>query len=410
MDKLPNVKAFFRQQPDAMKLTRTPKGSIYILPSSRGKAYQGSGQNMMINKAWLKKLGLQVPKTWDELTKVLTAFKNDDPNGNGKHDEIPMNIRKLDTGGFGWYSPMLLMNSTGIATGFNKGPSAQGIYVENRKVKNFLISPKLRQVVDYYHSLYQQGLIPKSWSTKSDDAYYADQSNDGKTAKTGIIFGWSLADFGNLRDQYEAMPVPSAPGVPASKTVWDGSSNEFENNKLAVSAHAKNLDACLRVVNLLYSQKYSVQQFVGSFGQLVTPKGNNTYDVDAKLTDKLTKANQFPGLSDRLGGWIPNQVTINGDTNASDIEEVNRVFAAQEKNYNHTTDFMPDYVRMNAADSTTASNISTPMMNFAIQKLGKWMTSGGADAEWNTYVSQMRKLGIDKFDALWQKWYNVYVK
>ncbi len=253
MNKLPNVKAFFKQQPDAMKLTRAPKGEIYILPSSRGKAYRGSGQNMMINKVWLKKLGLKVPTTWDEFTKVLTAFKNDDPNGNGKHDEIPMNIRKLNTSGFGWYDPFLLMNSTGIATGFNKGPSAQGIYVQNGKVKNFLISPKLRQVVNYYYELGQKGLIPKDWSTKADDAYYADQSNDGKTAKVGVIFGWSLADFGNLRNQYEAMPVPSAPGVSASKTVWDGSSNEFENNKLAVSAYTKNLNAVLRVVNLLYS-------------------------------------------------------------------------------------------------------------------------------------------------------------
>ena len=78
---------------------------------------------MMINKAWLDKLGLQVPTTWDELENVLKAFKTQDPNGNGQADEIPMNIKKLDPLYYTWHSPMLLLNSTGIVTGFNKGVS-----------------------------------------------------------------------------------------------------------------------------------------------------------------------------------------------------------------------------------------------------------------------------------------------
>ena len=125
LDKLPNVKAFFKEKPDAQKLITDPDGHIYALPSSRGKSYSGSGQNMMINKAWLDKLGLQVPTTWDELENVLKAFKTQDPNGNGQADEIPMNIKKLDSY-FSWYSPMLLLNSTGIVTGFNKGPTVTG--------------------------------------------------------------------------------------------------------------------------------------------------------------------------------------------------------------------------------------------------------------------------------------------
>ena len=43
-----------------------------------------------INKEWLDKLGLAVPTTTDELYNVLKAFKTQDPNGNGKADEIPL--------------------------------------------------------------------------------------------------------------------------------------------------------------------------------------------------------------------------------------------------------------------------------------------------------------------------------
>ena len=39
-----------------------------------------------------------------------------------------------------------------------------------------------------------EGLIPADWATKALDAYDSDQTSDGKTAKTGVSFGWSLVE------------------------------------------------------------------------------------------------------------------------------------------------------------------------------------------------------------------------
>ena len=87
-----------------------------------------------------------------------------------------MNIQKLGSG-FSWYSPMLLLNSTGIQTGFNKGVSTSGYYVKNGVVKSFLTSDEYKEVVKYYHKLISEGLIPADWATKDDDAYNADQTD-----------------------------------------------------------------------------------------------------------------------------------------------------------------------------------------------------------------------------------------
>ena len=44
-----------------------------------------------INKRWMDNLGLQEPKSLDELYEVLKAFKEEDANGNGDpNDEIPL--------------------------------------------------------------------------------------------------------------------------------------------------------------------------------------------------------------------------------------------------------------------------------------------------------------------------------
>ena len=43
-----------------------------------------------INQQWLDKLGLEAPTTIDELYDVLVAFRDQDPNGNGLKDELPI--------------------------------------------------------------------------------------------------------------------------------------------------------------------------------------------------------------------------------------------------------------------------------------------------------------------------------
>ena len=42
-----------------------------------------------VRQDWLDKLGLKAPQNVDELYTVLKAFRDRDPNGNGKKDEIP---------------------------------------------------------------------------------------------------------------------------------------------------------------------------------------------------------------------------------------------------------------------------------------------------------------------------------
>lgn len=68
------------------------------IPSSDGKSYYigyllsqniNTDGHFFINRTWLDRLGLAVPTTIEELTDVLRAFRDRDPNGNGLADEIP---------------------------------------------------------------------------------------------------------------------------------------------------------------------------------------------------------------------------------------------------------------------------------------------------------------------------------
>lgn len=72
--------------------TNPNDGAIYAMPSYQISAGGGDlvSNHPMINKAWLDKLGEEVPKTVDDLVRVLTRFVSEDPNGNGVRDELGM--------------------------------------------------------------------------------------------------------------------------------------------------------------------------------------------------------------------------------------------------------------------------------------------------------------------------------
>ena len=74
---------------EMLKYLRSPDGGIYGYPTVAFNDNSGTQYVTYINKTWLDNLGLEMPTNYEELVEVLRAFKTQDPNRNGKQDEIP---------------------------------------------------------------------------------------------------------------------------------------------------------------------------------------------------------------------------------------------------------------------------------------------------------------------------------
>ena len=64
--------------------------TVIGMPSIYNNPNDCIGTQVWINQDWLDTLGLTAPTTIDELYDVAVAFRDGDPNGNGKKDEIPL--------------------------------------------------------------------------------------------------------------------------------------------------------------------------------------------------------------------------------------------------------------------------------------------------------------------------------
>ena len=68
-------------------------GAVYGYPNCYSSEADELHGHLWINGKWLENLGMEQPKTIEELYNVLVAFRDQDPNGNGIRDEIPMTGR-----------------------------------------------------------------------------------------------------------------------------------------------------------------------------------------------------------------------------------------------------------------------------------------------------------------------------
>src|SRR5699024_9081122 len=84
----PNFKKILEDYPSVKQGVTMADGKIYGFPTIYDPEFEGLRGGMpWINEEWLKKLDLKQPETLDEFYDTLKAFKENDPNGNGKDDE-----------------------------------------------------------------------------------------------------------------------------------------------------------------------------------------------------------------------------------------------------------------------------------------------------------------------------------
>lgn len=83
-------------------------GQPYAVP------FSAQANVLLIRKDWLDKVGLQPPKTWEDLAKVAKAFTTQDPDGDGKADTYGLDVPGSTARGYtSWYWSSFLYQAGG---------------------------------------------------------------------------------------------------------------------------------------------------------------------------------------------------------------------------------------------------------------------------------------------------------
>ena len=164
------------------KCITNDKGEMMAIPAP--SMMVGEMNEMWIRQDWLDNLGLEVPRTWDEMAAVAEAFVTQDPDGNGEDDTIgilgPGNSNHINDIGDNQFGLDPLFCS------FQSYPQ-YWLQDEDGTVKYGSIQPETRTALEKIQKLYTDKLIDPEMLVRNNCQEAV------LSGKVGIFFGpwWS---------------------------------------------------------------------------------------------------------------------------------------------------------------------------------------------------------------------------
>lgn len=261
---MPNLGKIIEERPEIAKQFVYQDGSYYYAPYIRYDQELLTYVGPVIRQDWLDKLGLKMPTNTEELYAVLKAFKTQDPNGNGKADEIPF------TGMYGdnW--------SHGVGNVVQAFDTYYSYYIKDGKVTHGMIEPEMKKALEYLSKLYKEGLIDPDYMSHSSDTYDARILNN----RSGFWYGLQPTSY------YKSMNdgTRKLVAVPYfdNKAFHTNYLNNLAANSLAITTACENPSGAAKWIDFFYSEEGMIG---GNFGV-----EGKTYDV---IDGKKTLKNDF---------------------------------------------------------------------------------------------------------------------
>ncbi len=262
------LKSFVSSGGDQLTDMITKDGQMMAVPAPNIKA--GGVNVMWIRQDWLDKLGLEVPKSLEDLKTVAKAFVTQDPDGNGKDDTIgiigPANSGSLaGIGGNLW----------GLDPIFGAFKSFPQYWMkdESGEIKYGSIQPEIKDSLKELASMYDEGLIDPQMLIRDDS------SEPVLAGNAGIFFGpwwagYTVADsLLSGKIDWQAYNAPLA-----SDGKYYAHMAEPTSQYIVVNKNCKNPEAAMKIINyLLYNEPSWVKNGIGDSG--ITPEELDTSDV-----------------------------------------------------------------------------------------------------------------------------------
>ncbi|GAA0459851.1 hypothetical protein Ade02nite_13970 [Paractinoplanes deccanensis] len=415
----PNIQKALDSNATLKAMSVSPDGHIYALPQWSDCYHCAYPDKLWINSSWLKKLNLQMPKTPEELRTVLKAFKTQDPNGNGKADEIPMTTSVGDSSLIGYLMGAFAYNPVGANNGIRSLLELNGDKVETPVDKaNFKAGLK------YINSLYKDGLIDPASFTQNAEALQAI-GNNPKAVQIGsapVLWPGIFVQLGQKdgRDkQYDAVPPLTGPDG-TSYTGYTPTTSTGYTFMLTNKSSKEARVAAIKMLDYLYTEEGLLNTMVGpeNVAWVKPGPGDIALDEKAKPIYKALNSAEVP----KNVGWnalAQYNVTLafrNGLVVPKDIYSEQglerRLFEATKQYEPHADKslvFPEVSIWVSDSEASELATLKTNLDSYVSQGQLAFITgSKNIDTEWDTWVKGLDGVGMKRYLEINQKAYDQY--
>jgi len=338
-------------------------GKVYGMYRERVLGRMG----VILNRQWMDNLNLEAPKTIDEFYNVLKAFKENDPDQNGKDDTYGIVVSK-------YAGPWDIMQV------WFGAPNKWG-EDETGKLLPTHMFPEYREALKFFRQLYEEGLVNEDFAVM-DSAAWNDPFVNGKAgAFVDVADNARRLDNAMQEKAPRDEPYTDVFQAPVGPKGHRDMPTSGYNGMLAISKSAVKTEEELKRVLTFLDQLSDVEM------QLLLERGEEGRHYE--LVDGYIKSiiNDDPALLKEIESL--NQLLTFVGPDAPTIEQtpINIKIAEVQK----------------ANDEIVVGNPAEPLISEVYAQVGQQLDNIIADARIQYIVGQIDDAGLDAAIELWKK-------
>jgi putative aldouronate transport system substrate-binding protein len=385
----PNMKAYFDKYPEKMAAVSSFDGNLYYIPYLPDGKY---GRAYWMRQDWLDKLGLEVPTNVEELHTVLTAFRNDDPNGNGLKDEVPFFVRQ-------WQELLRLVT---LWDGRSSGSdTAHDFLVQDGKIAHGYAGEGYREGIKNINQWYNEGLIDAEVFTRGSTAReYLLSENLG-----GMTHDWFASTSGynpKLRDKIEGfdLAVIEPPASISGVQMAEHRRIPVKPDGWAISHTNPDPVTTIKYFDFYFTPE---GRRLANFG--IEGTHYEVEDGEAIFTKEFMDAGPVNSQLYQVGAQIqrgyPQDFKYEIQwTNPSAVKGIELYDAG---------DFLVEQflgVAFNEEEQGVYDKKWSQIRTYMLERQQAWVLGGGIEEEWDDYMATLDKMGFNDVLAAMQSAYD----
>lgn len=421
----PNFKAILDARPEVKAQITALDGNIYALPSIQDCYHCSYSQKMWVNHHWLEKLGIKAPTTTDEFYDMLVAFRDRDPNGNGIKDEIPLIGAKENEG---WFQSV---------TGFvlNAFVYDSGVYVpiKDYVTKDGVVDTAInkegyREGLRYLQKLYKEGLIyPDSLTMKYDQVKalaLAEEELVGAAPAGHSAMFLDIVTNPERYSHYSALAPLQGPDGTRNVTHFPYSA--VETGEFIITEVNPYPEISMRWADDFYNYRTSMARAWGKEGEGWREAEQGELGLDGETPALFKTLVPFDEQAQNENwSWLGIEFTDNAlwnginvttpdmDLYSADGFEKLLWVETEDKYEPYKSDEYKELpgLRMNSIDTDELTMLQIQLKNYIEESRSRFIIGDlNLDNDWETYLGNLKDLGLDRYLELKQIAYDAAFK
>lgn len=398
-DYAPNLKERFTELEELEKVITMPDGNIYSLPA-KTSVYQNSAQYSWINADWVANVGMEMPKTLDELKTLFMAFKEQDANDNGDpNDELPYSDRSKGDALFWSLNAAFGMGNLG-ARGFDS-------YIDLDKegnVRCLAATDNYKAKLEYIKDLYANGLIDPETFTQDIPTFTAK----GEQNIIGAFFhNGSPEIIGSSQDDnFEAMP-------PLTNIYGKQSFNYIDplagSGAFALSSTNEYPRESMRWIDYYYGEEGGTLIRLGVEGLTYIDNGDGTF----ALTELIKNNPDGLNVPQSMGQYAIGFAGGGCPEFARESHEKARLSPVSWESYEVVKDHIDLETSITFLFTVEEQNrlnaLTADIVKYIDEMRIQFVTNKASFDEWDDYIETLNKMGLEEYVEIHQASYDRWV-